>query len=188
MNRYPLFGLAALVISLAAPAGAAPTLFTLVAPQSRLLFTGLQAGAPFTAQFHRFGATIAFAPGDLAHSHFDVLIDMRSADSKDKDRDGTMQGADIFDVAKWPTAHYTTQSFARAGGGYTATGALTLRGITRDVPITFKFSPTPGGAVLTGAATLERLDFGVGQGDWKSTEWVGNDVKISFTLVLVPKH
>ena len=188
MIRFRPFALTAAFISFAAPAGAAPTLYTMVAPQSRLQFTGTQAGAPFTAQFHQFGAAIVFAPGDLAHSHFDVTINMRSADSKDKDRDSTMQGADIFDAAKWPTARYTTKSFSRTGAGFAATGALTLRGITRDVPITFKFSPTATGAVLTGAATLERLDFGVGQGDWKSTEWVGNDVRISFALVLVPKR
>lgn len=194
MNRFALFACVATVTLPAIPAGAAqavaaPTAYTLVAAQSRLQFTGTQAGAPFTAQFHRFGATIVFAADDLAKSHFDVRIDMKSADSKDKDRDGTMQGADIFDVAKWPTAQYTTSSFTRAGAaGYGATGMLTLRGVSRAVPITFKFAATPTGAVLTGAATLQRLDFGVGQGDWKSTEWVGNDVKIAFTLVLVPKR
>ncbi len=194
MNRLALFGRVAAVTlaaasAVAAPAVAAPTVYTMVAPQSRLQFTGMQAGAPFTAQFHRFGATIAFAADDLADSRFDVQIDMRSADSQDKDRDGTMQGADIFDVARWPTAHYLTKSFARAGAaGYVATGSLTLRGVTRAVPLAFKFSTTPTGAVLTGSATLKRLDFGVGQGDWKSTEWVGNDVKIAFTLVLVPKR
>jgi hypothetical protein len=32
---------------------------------------------------------------------------------------------------------------------------------------------------------VKRLDFGVGQGDWKSTEWVGNDVTVTFNLRLV---
>jgi hypothetical protein len=38
-----------------------------------------------------------------------------------------------------------------------------------------------------GTATLKRLAFGVGQGDWKSTEWVDDAVKINFSLVLKPK-
>ena len=37
--------------------------------------------------------------------------------------------------------------------------------------------PLRSGAKLTGTAKLKRLDFGVGQGDWKSTEWVGDTVK-----------
>jgi len=37
---------------------------------------------------------------------------------------------------------------------------------------------------LKGQFAIRRLDFGVGQGDWKSTEWVANDVTISFALRL----
>ena len=43
------------------------------------------------------------------------------------------------------------------------------------------------GDKLEGSAKLKRLDFGAGQGDWKSTEWVADAVKISFSLVLKPK-
>ena len=41
-----------------------------------------------------------------------------------------------------------------------------------------------GGAWLKGSATLKRLDFGVGQGEWKDTETVANDVKVRFALLL----
>ena len=77
-------------------------------------------------------------------------IDMASEDSGDKDRDGTMRGADIFDVAHFPTAHYVTKSFAKTASGYTALGALTLHGVTKDVPIAFTFTPNATGATLSG--------------------------------------
>jgi polyisoprenoid-binding protein YceI len=108
-------------------------------------------------------------------------------DSQDKDRDTTIRGADIFDVAHWPTARYVTRSFTKTATGYTAVGALTLRGVTKDVPINFTFTSTAAGAKLDGSAKLNRLDFGAGQGDWKSTEWVADAVKISFSLILKPK-
>lgn len=171
-----------------AAAAAAPLAYTAGGPQSHLTFTGVQAGAPFTAEFRKFTASITFAPEQIAKSRFDVSIDMNSVDSKDKDRDDTMRGSDLFAVAQWPTAHYVTRGFSKTAGGFQAAGSLTLRGITRDVPIAFKFTPTAGGAILTGTAEVKRLDFGVGQGDWKSTEWVGNDVKIGFSLVLTPKR
>jgi hypothetical protein len=31
---------------------------------------------------------------------------------------------------------------------------------------------------------VRRLDFGVGQGDWKATDQLGNDVGVSFALRL----
>ena len=44
-----------------------------------------------------------------------------------------------------------------------------------------------GGARLEGSGKLKRLDFGAGQGDWKSTEWVADAVKVNFSLVLKAK-
>jgi cytochrome b561 len=154
---------------------------------SRLEFTGVQAGAEFKAVFHKFTAAVDFAPDALAGAHFDVQIDLSSVDSMDKDRDGTMRGTDVFDTARFPTAHYVTHSVSKTATGYSATGALTLHGVTKDVPIEFQFAATAGGAKLVGTARLKRLDFGVGQGDWKSTEWVADPVSVAFSLVLKPK-
>jgi polyisoprenoid-binding protein YceI len=155
--------------------------------QSRLEFVGVQAGAEFKAAFHKFTAAVDFAPDALASSRFDVQIELNSVDSKDKDRDTTIRGPDIFDVAHWPTAHYLTRSFTKSAVGFTAIGALTLRGVTKDVPIDFQFTPGAAGAKLEGSAKLKRLDFGAGQGDWKSTEEVADAVKVSFVLLLKPK-
>ena len=81
----------------------------------------------------------------------------------------------------------STKTITKTAAGFSAVGSLTLHGVTKDVPIDFQFTQDAGGAKLTGSAKLNRLDFGVGQGDWKSTEWVGNAVKINFALVLKPK-
>jgi polyisoprenoid-binding protein YceI len=116
-----------------------------------------------------------------------VQIDMNSVDSQDRDRDTTMRGKDIFDVSRNPAAHYLTKTITRTATGFAAVGALTLRGVTKDVPIEFQFAPAGGSAKLTGSAKLNRLDFGVGQGEWKSTETIGDAVKINFSLVLKPK-
>jgi polyisoprenoid-binding protein YceI len=154
---------------------------------SRLDFTGVQAGAPFTGVFRQFTAAVDIDPAALATARIEVTIDMNSADSGDKDRDGTMRGADIFDAAHFPTAHYVTRSIARTATGFSAVGALTLHGVTKDVPIEFKFAAGAAGASLTGTAELKRLDFGVGRGDWKNTDWVADAVKVAFSLNLKPK-
>jgi polyisoprenoid-binding protein YceI len=112
---------------------------------------------------------------------------MTSVDTKDKDRDTTLKGSDLFDVAKNPSAHYLTKAISKGANGYTATGSLTLRGVTKDVPIEFQFTPGSGGAKLEGTATIKRLDFGVGQGDWKATDQVGDAVKVNFSLALKQK-
>jgi polyisoprenoid-binding protein YceI len=175
----------ALLLS-AAAASAADAAGYVAEAQSRLEFTGVQAGAEFKGVFHKFTAAVNFAPDSLAGSHIDVQIDLSSVDSMDKDRDTTIRGKDVFDVARMPTAHYVTKTIAKTATGYSAAGSLTLHGITKDVPIDFQFTAAAGGAKLTGSAKLNRLEFGVGQGDWKSTEWIADAVKISFALVLKP--
>jgi polyisoprenoid-binding protein YceI len=179
--------LASLYLPSAARAAGPVTSYAVDPQQSRLEFVGVQAGADFKGSFHKFSASVDFSPDALANSRFDVQIDLNSVDSMDKDRDTTIRGPDIFDVAHSPTAHYVTRSFAKTAAGYSAVGALTLRGVTKDVPVDFKFTQGPAGAKLEGTAKLKRLDFGAGRGDWKSTEWVADEVRISFSLLLKPK-
>jgi polyisoprenoid-binding protein YceI len=171
----------------AAAAAAAVVSYTSDVAQSRLEFVGVQAGAEFKGVFHKFTANVDFDPEALASSRIDVQIDMSSVDSMDKDRDTTIRGKDVFDVAHNPTAHYITKSITKTAAGFSALGSLTLHGVTKDVPIEFQFAPGGAGAKLSGSAKLNRLDFGVGQGDWKSTETIGDAVKINFSLVLKPK-
>jgi polyisoprenoid-binding protein YceI len=193
MKKFALAVTSSLIIAAATAATAAAAAaggaasFTADAAQSRLEFVGMQAGAEFKGVFHKFTAGVDFAPDALAGSKIDVQIDMNSVDSMDKDRDTTIRGKDVFDAAHNPTAHYVTKTITKTAAGFSAVGALTLHGVTKDVPIEFQFAPAGTGAKLSGSAKLNRLDFGVGQGDWKSTDTVGDAVKINFSLVLKPK-
>ncbi|MGO8857597.1 MAG: YceI family protein [Steroidobacteraceae bacterium] len=190
MMRRAAISLAMLCMASAASVGRAASpvqSYTADPPASRLDFIGIQAGAEFKGTFRKFTAAIDFSPDALASSHFDVQIDLNSLDTMDDDRDTTMRGPDIFDIAHFPASHYVTRSFTKTPAGYSAAGTLSLHGVTKEVPIDFVFVSTPGGAKLEGTAKLNRLEFGVGQGDWKSTESVKDVVKVAFSLILKPK-
>ena len=49
-----------------------------------------------------------------------------------------------------------------------------------------KFVPQGDGATLDVNATLKRLDFGIGGGDWADTTMIGNDVAVHGHLLLQP--
>jgi polyisoprenoid-binding protein YceI len=186
MKKFGLALCAAAALS-SAPRAQPPAGYAADLGRSRLEFVGTQEGAPFKGTFHQFNAAVDFAPETPANARIDVQIDMKSVDTMDQDRDGTIRGADVFDVAHFPTAHYVTRSVTRTAAGYSAVGALTLHGVTKDVPIAFKFTPTTGGATLEGSAKLKRLDFGVGQGDWKRTDQIADEVNVAFALTLKPR-
>jgi polyisoprenoid-binding protein YceI len=184
---FQSLGAAALCAMAWLSASAANSSYTAATGASKLEFSGTQAGAEFKGTFHEYTASVEFNPDALGEARIDVQIQLASVDTKDKDRDTTIRGPDIFDTAHFPIAHYVTRNIVKSGGGYTGIGGLTLRGVTKDVAITFQFVPSNGSAKLIGAAQLKRLDFGAGQGDWKSTEWIADPVRISFALVLNTK-
>ena len=72
----------------------------------------------------------------------------------------------------------------RADGGLEAVGKLTLRGVTRDLRLPLTIRESAGGLEISGETTIKRLDYGVGQGEWKSTEWVGDEVKLQYKVPL----
>ncbi|MET0534602.1 MAG: YceI family protein, partial [Steroidobacter sp.] len=174
-----------LAMGLAAMLAFAAAQWSMQPKESKLTFVGEQAGAQFEGSFDKFTAAITFDPKDLAASRFDVKIDTASVNTQDGERDTTIKSADLFDVKRFPTAHYVAEKFTAAGGNkYSAAGKLTLRDVTKDVPIEFTFESKDGAAWLKGTAKLKRLDFGVGQGEWKDTATVGNDVQVRFALRL----
>jgi cytochrome b561/polyisoprenoid-binding protein YceI len=175
----------------AAEPAMAASLWSADAAASTLEFQFVQAGAKTTGRFARFTADIDFSAANPATGKFDVAIDMGSADTRDKERDDTLRMPDLFNIAKFPRATYVASQFVAKGAGFEGKGKLTLRGVALDVPVTFTFVPGADAgkptATLKGTATVKRLLFGVGQGEWKSTEWISDDVQVQFSLLLRPR-
>jgi polyisoprenoid-binding protein YceI len=187
---------AAALLTTAAFADPAPTAaagsakhYTSDPAKSSLEFDFVQAGAQNKGKFSKFPVMLDAAADGSAVSRLEVTVDMTSMDTGDKERDDTLRGADLFAVTKFPQSHFIATQITKTANGFDALGKLTLRGVTRDqhVQFTLRAANEQGHAVgyLTGKTTLHRLDYGVGQGDWKSTEWVGNDVTVTYNVRLV---
>jgi polyisoprenoid-binding protein YceI len=115
--------------------------------ESQLTFVGTQACAPSEGKFEKFTADIKFAPKDLATSRLDVKIDMAPVNTREGERVSTLKGADLFSVKQYPSAQYVAEKFTDKGKGqYTAKGKLTLRNVTKDVPIEFTFEEKDTGS------------------------------------------
>jgi len=156
------------------------------AKASTLAFSGASQDEPFKGRFKSFDATIAFDPAQLATSRFDVRIALASADTASSDRDDMLHGKDFFDAAHTPNATYVATKFRALGGNrYAADGMLNLRGVSK--PVTLTFAWTAGASPsLVGDASVNRLDFNVGGGQWADTSQIANAVKVHTELKLVP--
>lgn len=102
----------------------------------------------------------------------DISVDPASVTVGQDQVDKVMVGPDLFDVAKYPTAHYQGTLGGFVDGAPTVvTGQLTLHGVTRPVDLkilSFKCMPHPlykrevcGADAVT---TFNRDDFGMDSG------------------------
>ncbi|WFC42739.1 YceI family protein [Pseudoxanthomonas sp. SE1] len=157
------------------------------APGSTLVFASNYQGETFTGKFGGFTTTMSFDPAQLAASKLDVAIQLAGTQTGNKDRDDTLVSSDFFNVGTFAQARYTATRFRSLGGNqYAADGTLSLRGVSK--PVTLTFTWTPGAQpVLTGRASVKRLDFGIGGGEWADTSTIPNDVAISTKVVFKPK-
>lgn len=173
-----------LLLALALPCAAFATDYTVQPAASTLGFSGTFQGEVFQGHFGKWTAAISYDPGNLAASHFDVVVDLASVKTGDSDRDQALPGQDFFNVAKFPKAHFVSTRIHKVGATVVADGNLTLRGVTKPVSLDVTFKPQASGATLDVNGSLKRLDFGVGGGDYADTSVIGADVKVTAHLQL----
>jgi len=168
------------------PATGAPPRYTQNAAKSSLKFTFEQAGAAASGNFKKFTTVLIYDEKNLAASSLNVRVEIASVDTQEPERDAMLKDADLFNAAKYPAATFVASSLAkRSDGGFEAVGKLTIRDTTHDLRLPLTLKPTPDGLELSGKTANKRLDYGVGQGEMKATDSVGDEVKIEYAVSLV---
>lgn len=151
---------------------------------SKLTFSFTQAGAENQGEFKQFATELYYDEKNLAASSLKVTVQTGSLDTQDKDRNDMIAGPELLDPKKFPTAQFAAGSLGKGAKGIEAAGKLTLHGVTKELRLPLTIKTTASGVEISGEATIKRLDFGVGQGDLKTTEWVGDEVKLQYKVAL----
>lgn len=155
---------------------------------STLNFTASWSGEAIEGQFKTWKADILFSPQALDRSKVTVAIDMASASTGDGQRDESLPSGDFFDTAEHPKATFTATKFRKTGEGkYVADGTLDLRGVKKPLSLPFTLKIDGDTATARGVTTLDRTTFGVGQGEWASTDQIAASVKVAFSLTAKTK-
>jgi len=168
-----------------APEAAAPTTPVpwKVQPGSTLGFATSWSGDAVQGRFDKWTADILFSPDVLDGSKVSVTIDLASVKTGDEQRDSSLPSGDWFDVAEHPKATFTATKFTKtAEGRFVAHGTLSLRGVSKPLDLPFRLKITGDTATVSGVTSLDRTVFGVGQGEWKSTDQIPAKVSVSVSL------
>lgn len=117
-------------------------------------------------RFTKFSGELVTAP-DVLSSSVTAEIDLASVDTGNPQRDAHLCSPDFFGVDNHPRMTYRSTRLRPHGDHYILEGELTLKGITRNVPLSLEvngFGPdTWGGtrAGFTATGEINRQDFGV---------------------------
>jgi polyisoprenoid-binding protein YceI len=129
-------------------------------------------------RFRTFSGEIVTAENPL-DSSVTAEIDLSSIDTGNEQRDNHIRSADFFDIESHPTMTYRSTGVRADGDDFVLDGQLTLKGVTRDVPLRLElngFGPDAYGgtrAGFTATAEINRRDFGV---NWSATMEAGGAV------------
>jgi polyisoprenoid-binding protein YceI len=140
-----------------------------------------QMKVPVESSFKKFSAHIDYDAAKPELAKASVEIDTASLDVGDPDMNKEVAKKEWFNSAQFPKATFVSTSIKAAGAGkLTVTGKLTIKGKAADVSFPLTVKAEAGKQVFEGSLPIKRLAFNVGDGEWKDTGMVADEVIIKF--------
>jgi len=124
------------------------------------------------AQFGQGTGTLDFDQAEPTKASLQVTIPLATLSTSVPDLDEHLRSADFFDIAKFPSATFTSTKVEKgsAADRLTVTGELNLHGVTKPVTLAVtivKVGANPRNSVPTigfdATTTLKRSEFGMGK-------------------------
>jgi len=117
--------------------------------------------------FKDFSGQLSYDPANPAGAHVDLTVYTDSIDMHDDGNNRLMKSPDFFDVARFPTMHFSsTSTDLMSDGTLEMTGVMTIRGITRQMTIPVHLRPgvkdgDSSSAVFESTFPIDRMAFGL---------------------------
>ena len=151
--------------------------------RSQITVQSRQMNVPVEAPFTKFTAQVVFDPRRPEASSARVDIDLASFDIGDADVNENVRDRNWFDTKNHPVARFVSSSMRALGGDrFEVRGSLTIKGKTQEVAAPFALKTNGADRIFEGAFAIRRLQYGVGDGVWRDTSVVADEVQIRFRL------
>ena len=172
--------LGAAALAIAAPVKVDPA-------KSSVSATFKQMNVPVEAKFKKFSAQVDYDAAKPDAAKASVDIDTASLDLGEPDMNKEVAKKEWFNAAQFPKASFVSSAIKGAGPGkLNVTGKLTIKGKSTDVSFPLTVKTEAGKQVFEGSLPIKRLAFNIGEGEWKDTGMVADDVTIKFHVTAAP--
>ena len=137
--------------------------------------------------FKKFDGIIVANGDDFNDAKVTFVIDVKSIDTNQAQRDEHLQNGDFFAADLYPQITFESTSFVKTGGSdYKMSGNLTLRGVTKPIELNVEYggSQNSGQGVLKDGfeitGIVNRIEFGMTWNKFTDTGGLGlgEDIKL----------
>jgi polyisoprenoid-binding protein YceI len=189
LSQFKRFIFAVSVISLSFSAIAEVPKWEIIKEKSNISFTATQNNAPVSGEFKKFDGEIHFDSAQLSLSNVTIVVYMDSVSTSYPDIANTLKTAEWFDVKTFPKGVFKATSINKVGeNAYQAKGTLSLRDKTANITLPFEITQVSATtSIAKGNLVIQRSTFGIGRGEWASTNEIKDDVTIHFSLAATKK-
>lgn len=140
-----------------------------------------QMNVPVESKFKKYNIVIDYNAATPDAAKASVDIDTASLDLGDAEMNKEVAKKEWFNSAQFPKATFVSSGIKTAGPGkLNVTGKLSIKGKTADVSFPLTVKTEAGKQVFEGALPIKRLAFNIGEGEWKDTGMVADEVTIKF--------
>jgi polyisoprenoid-binding protein YceI len=182
MNTVLKTLLALTATTLAWHAQAAPYL-SIVPAKSSVSFQFKQMGVAVDGRFKKFVAQVNFDPVKAEQAKVSFEVDLASVDTGSGEADQEVVTKSWFNTTAFPKAQFVVKRIQQtAPQQYEVQGALSIKGLTRELKFPMQHTPQGKDGLLTGSFTIKRADFSIGEGMWAKFDVVGNDIQVHVSL------
>jgi polyisoprenoid-binding protein YceI len=152
---------------------------------SEIAFTSKQMGVPVDGRFKTFAAQVAFDPKKPEAAKIGFTIDLASVTLGAAETEAEVAKPDWFNTKAFPQATFQSAVVKATGPGkFEVSGKLSIKGASQNVVVPVTLAQAGAATTASGAFAIKRLDFRIGDGDWKDTSMVANEVQVRFKLNL----
>ncbi len=142
-----------------------------------------QMGVPVEAKFKKFVAQIDFDKSKPDQARASVEIDTASLDIGEADMNKEVAKKEWFNSAQFPKASFVSSAIKQTAPGILrVNGKLSIKGKVSDVSFPLTVSADGAKQVFEGALPIKRLAYSIGEGEWKDTSMVADEVVIKFRV------
>ncbi len=153
--------------------------------ESEIVFNGVQMGKDFSGSFGKWESDIYFDENNLENSAINVEIDMNSVTTSLPKLSEYIGHELWLDTDTYEKSSFISNDITRnENGSYVAKGIFNLRGIEKPQSLVFNVTyPEESLAQAEGSMTIDRLDYGIGGGDWSEDRTVSREITIKVRLL-----